>query len=77
MVFCAHYHKELPALETPPMSGPLGDLLYKHISFDAWQEWLEVQIKIINEERLDLSEETAQQRLFAEMISFLGLKEFC
>jgi Fe-S cluster biosynthesis and repair protein YggX len=77
MVYCLHYQKELPSLEKAPISGPLGALLCKHVSAAAWQDWLELQIKIINEERLDLSLEDAQSRLYAEMVSFLGLKESC
>lgn len=75
VVFCTHFKKELPALERAPISGPLGDIILKHVSHDAWQEWLEAQIKIINEERLDLSEEVAQERLYNQMVAFLGLEE--
>lgn len=75
-VFCCHFKKELPALSKAPLSGPLGALIKEHVSESAWQEWLEVQIKIINEERLDLSEENAQERLYHQMVTFLGLEQF-
>lgn len=75
-VFCSHFKKELPALAKPPLSGPLGMIIQEHVSEDAWNEWLEAQIKIINEERLDLSEENAQERLYHQMVTFLGLEQF-
>jgi Fe-S cluster biosynthesis and repair protein YggX len=74
-VFCAHFKKDLPGLDKAPIGGPLGELILKHVSEAAWQEWVEAQIKIINEERLDLSEEVAQERLYHQMITFLGLEE--
>ena len=33
-----------------------------------------LQIKIINEERLDLSEESAQIRLYQQMLAYLNFK---
>lgn len=75
-VFCTHFKKELPALEDAPMPGELGKIILHHVSAQAWNEWLEAQIKIINEERLDLSEERAQQRLYQQMVQFLSLDEF-
>lgn len=74
-VFCTHFKKELPSLKSAPLKGPLGDLVVRHVSEEAWQEWLEAQIKIINEERLDLSEEIAQERLYNQMVTFLGLPD--
>ena len=74
-VYCSRYKEQKPALAETPMSGPIGQLIAKHVSQDAWDEWLEVQIKIINEERLDLSEEAMQQRLYQQMVNFLGLSD--
>lgn len=74
-VFCQKYKCTMKALEKAPIKGPIGEVIHKNSSLDAWQEWLEVQIKIINEERLDLSEERAVTRLYEAMIAFLGLEE--
>lgn len=75
MVFCKKLGKELPALSEAPLKGPIGKLILDNISEEAWQEWVEAEIKIINEERLDLSEERSQQRLFSEMLEFLHLSD--
>ncbi len=75
MVLCKKLGKELPALAEAPLKGPIGKLILDNVSEEAWQEWVEAEIKIINEERLDLSEERAQQRLFNEMLEFLRLRD--
>jgi len=73
-VFCKKYGFEKPALDQAPLKGPIGQLILENTSADAWQEWVEAQIKIINETRLDLSDEKAQTRLFEQMVDFLNLK---
>lgn len=73
LVFCKKYGKELPALEKAPLQGAIGQFIVTHISAEAWAEWLEAQIKIINEQRLDLSEEKAQKRLYEQMVEYLNL----
>lgn len=65
----------MPALSEAPLKGPIGDIILRNISADAWQDWVEAQIKIINEERLDLSDPVAQKRLFSRMIEHLGLSD--
>ena len=75
-VFCTRLKLDMPALLQAPMPGELGQIILQHVSETAWKEWLEAEIKIINEERLDLSEENAQQRLYQQMVVFLGLEEF-
>ena len=75
MVWCKKFNKELPALKNPPLKGPIGKLILDNVSEEAWLLWVEAEMKIINEERLDLSEERAQQRIFVEMLEFLGLSE--
>lgn len=73
MVFCKRLKREMPALKEAPIKGPIGELILENVSEEAWLEWVEAQIKIINEERLDLSDEAGQERLYQEMIAFLGL----
>lgn len=76
MVFCKKFGQELPGLPSAPLKGPVGDVILNHVSEEAWNEWLETQMKIVNEERLDLSEEKAQKRLFEQMVTYLGLNDF-
>ena len=72
---CARLGRELPGLEKPPFGGPIGQEIYERVSAEAWGEWVEMQIKIVNEYRLDLSEKDDRERLNREMRSFLKLDE--
>jgi Fe-S cluster biosynthesis and repair protein YggX len=74
-VYCRKLKRELPAFETAPIAGPIGEVIVQHVSKEAFNEWLEVQMKIINEERLDLSEEASQGRLYQQMIHYLELDD--
>lgn len=74
-VFCMYFQREMEALHEAPVVGPLGHVVWQHISAEAWALWLEAEIKIINEERLDLSDESSQMRLFEQMVSYLNLTE--
>lgn len=74
-VFCRHFKKDLPAMKKAPMPGALGQILLENVSEDAFNEWIEAQIKIINEERLDLSEDRAQRRLYQKMGEFLDITD--
>lgn len=73
LVLCRKLNKELPALEQAPLLGKIGAIIVNNCSKEAWDDWLETQIKIINEERLDLSEKHSKERLFNAMISFLNI----
>lgn len=73
LVFCKKYGREMEGLDKAPLQGNIGQYILRHISAQAWQDWVEAQIKIINEERLDLSEEKAQKRLYQQMVEYLNL----
>lgn len=75
LVFCRKYGSKMPGLTKAPLKGPIGEIILHNVSADAWQTWVEAQIKIINEERLDLSDINAQKRLFSRMVEYLGLGE--
>ncbi len=48
-------------LPAPPMNDDLGRQIYASICADCWNEWLRnFSIKVINEMRLDLSDERGQ-----------------
>ena len=50
-----------------PMPGPLGQRLFENVSKQAWQEWVAHQTRLINEQRLVLSDASARKFLSAEM----------
>ena len=75
MIFCKRLQREVAGLDEAPLKGAIGQVILENISAEAFNEWLEIQIKIINEERLDLSEESAQERLYRQMVAYLNLDD--
>jgi Fe-S cluster biosynthesis and repair protein YggX len=75
-VICAKLGKELPGLSKPPFSGVLGQEIYDRISAEAWQSWSgDMQIKVINEYRLNLADPEQYAKLISQMRAFLALDE--
>lgn len=60
-------------LQRPPMTDELGQQIFQSICAECWQEWLGMGIKVINEMRLDLSDEKGQQVYDQYMREYLGL----
>jgi Fe-S cluster biosynthesis and repair protein YggX len=75
IIFCYRLKKEMEGLEAPPFPGRVGEEIFSKTSKYAWGEWREMQIKIINEYRLDLSEAEARKTLMQQMRNFLSLDE--
>jgi Fe-S cluster biosynthesis and repair protein YggX len=72
---CSKYKEELPGLEKPPYRGELGERIFANVSQKAWDEWKEMEIKVLNEYRLVLADPKQYQQLIDTMLSFLGLAE--
>ena len=76
MVFCSKFKKELPGLEKPPFSGEMGQRIFDHVSQDAWNQWSkDMQIKVLNEYRLNMADPRDYKVLVDQMLRFLGLEE--
>ena len=73
LVQCKKLGKELPGLEKPPFGGATGKLIYDSISAEAWAMWKDMQIKVINEYRLNMGDKKDYQVLVEQMLTFLGL----
>lgn len=73
IVFCKKLKREAEGLDEPPIHGPLGKELYEHVSKEAWQEWTELSVKIVNEYHLDLSEKEHRKVLKDQMRTFFEL----
>jgi len=63
MVNCIKLGQELEGLDFAPIPGELGQKIYAQVSKEAWQGWLKQQTMIINENRLNLSDEAARKYL--------------
>jgi Fe-S cluster biosynthesis and repair protein YggX len=73
MVKCSRCTNERHALEKPPWPDDLGRLVQENTCRDCWSEWLAMQIKIINEYRLNMGDPNTQKTLTEQLKAFLNL----
>jgi len=67
-VFCVKFQKEMPGLDEAPFDGhPLGQRIFENVSKEAWKMWLEQMKMIMNEYRLNLGTQEAQEFLLKQM----------
>ena len=76
MIWCRKYQQELPGLARAPFPGARGQKLFEEVSQQAWQEWMKVQTRLINEKRLAVLEPKTQEYLQQQLENFLDNKEF-
>lgn len=69
-VHCVRLGKEAEGLERQPYPGELGKRIYENVSKEAWNEWLNHQTMLINENRLTPIEPKARAFLEQEMEKF-------
>ncbi|MFT7579279.1 MAG: Fe-S cluster biosynthesis and repair protein YggX [Myxococcota bacterium] len=63
-VLCSRLQTELPAITGRiTFAGDFGARILAEVSQKAWAEWMEMQIKVINEYRLHLGEPSHRQVL--------------
>lgn len=60
--------------DSSALPGSLGIILQERYSEEAWKMWLEVQTKLINEERLNPLDKTDRQLIEKKMIAFFSIK---
>ncbi len=70
-IYCKKLQKEATQMIKAPFPGEIGERIIKNISAEAWQEWLELQTKIINENRLSPINPEHKDIIKNEMIKFL------
>ncbi|MCL4131961.1 UNVERIFIED_CONTAM: hypothetical protein GTU68_060361 [Idotea baltica] len=73
---CKKLNQELEGLEKAPFGGETGELIFNTISKQAWLMWKDdMQIKVLNEYRLNMGDKKDYEKLVEEMMLFLNLKE--
>ena len=70
-VQCAFLSREAEGLEKNPYPGKLGERIYENISKEAWQQWLERSVMIINEYQLNSADTGNQQLIEKHLVGFL------
>ena len=71
-VFCRKYQTELEGLSKPPFPGEAGQQIYETTSQKAWQDWLLLQTRLINEKQLNLIAPETQAYLNEQRERFLA-----
>ena len=71
MVQCVVLKREAEGLDEPPIPGELGQRIYRSVSREGWQEWLQRQQMIINENQLNTADPASIQILERHMLGFL------
>lgn len=75
-VTCKKLGQELPGLEKPPFKGEIGQKIFDHVSQQAWDMWAkDMQIKVINEYRLNMGKKEDYDVLVQQMLAFLNLSD--
>jgi Fe-S cluster biosynthesis and repair protein YggX len=70
MVHCVKFQKDLPALDSPPWPGELGQRIFEKVSAQAWKMWEDRQKMILNEYRLMPWQKEAQELIARHMEDF-------
>lgn len=71
MVTCSVLNREAPGLERVPYPGEIGKRIYDSVSADGWQQWVNQQTMIINENGLSTMDPTSLHMLEKHMLAFL------
>jgi Fe-S cluster biosynthesis and repair protein YggX len=74
-VVCSRCGQEAQGLAESPLPGQLGELIKNNVCFDCWQEWLAVQVQVINHYGLNVIDPEHRKYLYGIMKEFLGLEE--
>ncbi|PVV26181.1 MAG: oxidative damage protection protein [gamma proteobacterium symbiont of Ctena orbiculata] len=69
-VQCVRLKREAEGLERPTYPGDLGQRIFDNVSKEAWQQWLQHQTMLINENRLSPVDPQARKFLEEQMEQF-------
>lgn len=74
-VHCIKLDKELPALAKAPFPTEFGNEIAEKVSKEAWDQWLEESVRLINTYRVDLGTREGTEFLIKQLRIWLGLEE--
>ena len=67
-VMCVKFGKEMVGLDESPFDNhPMGQKIYENVSKQAWKMWVEHMKMLMNEYRLNLGTQEAQEFLLKQM----------
>ena len=71
VVNCVVLGQEAPGLERVPYPGELGQRIYENVSAEGWNQWVERQTMIINENGLSTIDQASLAVLEQHMLGFI------
>jgi Fe-S cluster biosynthesis and repair protein YggX len=74
-VSCSRCGSTARGLARAPLPGAAGEAVLAQSCESCWREWLELQVKLINENRLTPANHEHFELLVREMRTFLNLRE--
>jgi len=74
-VSCSRCGSTAAGLDRTPLPGAVGEAVLAQSCAACWREWLEMQVKLINENRLTPANSEHFDQLVGEMKVFLNLRD--
>ena len=71
---CSRCQEKPAGLERPPFRGALGESIAASVCRACWDEWREMEVRVINELRLNFMDPEAQETLHRHLREFLKLE---
>ena len=75
-VFCRKYKENLPKLPNPPFPNAKGQEIQNTVSAKAWNEWIELQTMLINENHLSMIDPNAKAFINEQREKFLDNADY-
>jgi Fe-S cluster biosynthesis and repair protein YggX len=72
-VTCSRCKQHAPGLARAPLPGPTGQTILENVCAACWREWLGMQVKYINEYRLNPLDARHFEFLVEQAAAFLAL----
>ncbi len=72
-VVCARCGETKPRLEQQPIPGKLGAVIHAKTCAECWEEWRLMEVRVINELRLNFMDPESETKLHAHLREFLKL----
>jgi Fe-S cluster biosynthesis and repair protein YggX len=74
-ISCSRCGSTRAGLDAAPLPGAVGELVLQQTCTTCWRDWLGMQVKLMNENRLTPADPEHYAYLVREMRTFLGLRE--
>ncbi|REJ79899.1 MAG: Fe-S cluster protector protein [Acidobacteria bacterium] len=68
---CSRCGERREGLQRAPYPGELGEELLQRVCRSCWDEWREMEVRVINELRLNFMDPAAQEKLARQLRAFL------